>query len=237
MTLTLVLAGAIVLIGALVQGAVGYGMVLLSGPLLMLLDPMFIPVPALLLVIVHTALGALRERGHADWSSVGWGIVGRIPGNALGMLALALLPQAGLNLFVAASVLVCVGLSLVAWRPVRTRRGLLTAGAASGAFGTTSAIGGPPIALLYQDAKGPTTRATLSAYFLLAALSSIGMLALAGEVHLEHLRAAAILLPFMLVGFLLSSPLRKFLDDGLLRYAVLGVAGIGASALLVRAII
>lgn len=235
--LTLGVAGLIVLTGAVVQGSVGYGMNLLGGPLLMLIDPMFVPVPTLLLAVAHTTMGAMRERAHTDWRSVGWALIGRLPGNFLGLLALVMLPLAGLNLAVAVSVLVCVGLSLISWRPVPTPRGLIAAGTASGAFGTTSAIGGPPIALLYQNVKGPTTRATLSAYFVIASLSSVGMLAVAGEVHTKQLLMTAALLPFMFAGFWLSSPLRKILDGAKLRYAVLGVASTGAAALLVRTVL
>ena len=234
MTLALLVAGLVVLVGALVQGAVGFGMNLLAGPLLMLLDPSLVPVPVLFVAIGHAALGVLRERTHTDWRGVGWAMLGRLPGNALGMLAVALLPVGGFTAVVAASVLVCVVLSLVAWRPAPTPPGLVAAGAASGAFGTASAIGGPPIALMYQHSRGPTTRATLSAYFLLASLSSVGMLAAAGQVHTEHLRAAAVLLPFMLAGFALSSPIRRWVDGAVLRYGVLGVASLGAVILLVR---
>lgn len=236
-TFALALAGVIVLLGAVVQGSVGYGMNLLGGPLLLLIDPAFVPVPTLLLALAHTTMGAVRERKHTDWRSVGWAMTGRIPGNMLGLLAIAALPLAGLNLAVAASVLICVVLSLVSWHPMPTRRGLFVAGTASGAFGTTSAIGGPPIALLYQNIKGSTTRATLSAYFVIATVSSLAILTAAGQVHTRQLLLAAALLPFMFVGFAVSSPLRKHLDGAKLRVAVLGVATSGALALLLRTVI
>lgn len=233
----LALAGVIVLLGAVVQGSVGYGMNLLGGPLLLLIDPAFVPVPTLLLALAHTTMGAVRERSHTDWRSVGWAMTGRLPGNVVGLLAIAALPLAGLNLAVAASVLVCVVLSLVSWHPLPTRRGLFVAGTASGAFGTTSAIGGPPMALLYQNIKGPATRATLSAYFVLGSVSSLAILAAAGQIQPRQLLLTAVLLPFMFVGFAVSSPLRKHLHGTQLRYAVLGIATTGAAALLLRTII
>ena len=234
LSLTLLLAGAIVLFGAVVQGSVGYGMNLLGGPLLLLIDPAFVPVPTLLLAVAHTAMGAVREHSHTDWRSVGWAMTGRLPGNLLGLLAIATLPLAGLNVAVAVCVLVCVGLSVVSWHPLPNRRGLFVAGTASGTFGTTSAIGGPPIALLYQNVRGPTTRATLSSYFVIASLSSVLILAAAGQVTSHELLLSAMLLPFMFVGFALSSPLRKYLGGNALRGAILSVAGAGATALLLR---
>lgn len=237
MTAALVAAGIVLLVGALVQGVVGYGMNLLAAPPLLLLDPSLVPVPVLLLACVHATLGAIREREHTHWPGVGWAMLGRLPGNALGMLAIAALPLTGFNVAVALSVLVCVALSLIAWRPRPTPGALVVAGTASGAFGTTSAIGGPPMALVYQHSTGPTTRATLSIYFLLASLSSLVMLSVAGQVHAGHLKAAAFLLPFMLLGFALSSPARRFVDGGRLRAAVLAIAVAGAVALLVRTVL
>ncbi|MCP3802181.1 sulfite exporter TauE/SafE family protein [Allokutzneria sp. A3M-2-11 16] len=233
----LLVAGLVVLVGALVQGSVGYGLNLLAGPLLALIDPMLVPVPVLMIACVQAALAVAREHKHTDWRGVGWAMVGRLPGNVLGVLAVAALPLAQFNIAIGVSVLICVGLSLLSLKLTPTRPGLVVAGAASGAFGTASSIGGPPIALLYQHSTGPVVRATLGAYFLLASISSVLTLWIAGQVRVEHLGAAAVLLPFMLAGFAVSSPLRKFLRGPRLRYAVLAVAAVSATFLVLRNIL
>ncbi|MGW5051805.1 sulfite exporter TauE/SafE family protein [Actinokineospora sp. NPDC004072] len=227
-------AGVIMLVAAVVQGAVGYGLNLISGPLLALLDPVFVPVPILFVACVLAAGLSVRERKAIDWSGVGWAMAGRVPGNLLGLLALVALPVTGFNLVIGATVLVCVVLSVVTWRPRVTRSGLVVAGTASGVFGTVSAIGGPPMALLYQNQAGPTVRATLNAFFLLAAVSSVVTLAAAGQVRGEHLVAAAALTPFVVVGFLLSGPARALVAGPRLRVAVLAIAAASAVLLIVR---
>jgi uncharacterized membrane protein YfcA len=234
-TTALLIAGAVVLVGAVVQGVVGYGLNLIAAPLLTLVDPALIPVPVLLVALVQSVMSLLRERSSAHWSGVGWAMVGRLPGNVLGVLAVSALPVAGFTVAIALSVLACVALSLVSWRPRPTRPSLVVAGTASGAFGTASAIGGPPIALLYQHSAGPTIRATLAAFFLLASVSSLATLGIAGEIGTEHLRAAAVLLPFMLAGFALSTVARRIVDSrGAIRAGILGVAAASALVLLVR---
>ncbi|GAA4004244.1 sulfite exporter TauE/SafE family protein [Allokutzneria multivorans] len=230
----LLVAGLIVLVGAVVQGSIGYGLNLLAGPLLALIDPALVPVPVLMIACVQAALAVVREHKHTEWRGVGWAMVGRLPGNVLGVLAVASLPLAQFNIVIGVSVLVCVGLSMLSLKLSPTRPGLVVAGAASGAFGTASSIGGPPIALLYQHSTGPVVRATLGAYFLLASISSVVTLLIAGQVRVEHLSAAAVLLPFMLAGFAASGPLRKFLRGPRLRYAVLGVAAASAMFLILR---
>lgn len=231
----LLLAGMIVLTGAVVQGSVGFGMNLIAAPLLAIADPTLVPVPLLLVASAFALLPVLRERGHTDWRGVRWGLFGRVPGTALGVAALALLPARWVAILIGVVVLVSVALSLLAWRPRPTRPALFTAGMASGTFGTAAAIGGPPIALVYQHTAGPAVRSTLGAYFAAGSVLSILGLALGGQIHGDQLLAAVILLPFALVGFLISGPLRHLLDAGRTRPALLIVAGLSALVLLLKA--
>ncbi|MBK1782897.1 sulfite exporter TauE/SafE family protein [Prauserella cavernicola] len=229
-----VLIGLIVLVGALVQGAVGYGLNLVAVPLVALLDPTLVPVPLLLVSSTHGLLTILREYRHTDWTGVWWVLAGRVPGTALGVLAVATLAPRPFSALVGVAVLVCVLLSVVSWRPEPRPGPLLVAGVASGTFGTAASIGGPPVALLYQHSPGPRIRATLAAGFVLGTVVSLIGLGLGGQVHLTHVVQTLWLLPFLLAGFLLSGPLRKFLDGGPIRVAVLAVAAASAVALLVR---
>jgi uncharacterized membrane protein YfcA len=232
---TIALAGLAVAFGALVQGAVGFGLALVAAPLLALVDPALVPAPLILLATAHALLMLRRERGDTDWRGVAWALLGRLPGIALGVLAVALLPQRSFVVVVALTVLVCAGLSLLRWRPRPTPPALVVAGIVSGAGGTASAIGGPPVALLYQGARGAQVRATLGAYFAAGSLLSLAGLAVAGEVRGDALLAAATLLPFMIAGFLLSGPARRLLDRGWTRPAVLAIAIGGALTLLGQA--
>lgn len=228
----IVIAGLVVAVGALVQGAVGYGMALVAAPLLTLVDPTLVPVPLILLTSVHAVLAVARDGQHADWSGVGWAMLGRLPGTGLGVLAVVALSQRVFSLMVGVSVLACVVLSLLTWRPRPRPGSLVLAGLASGAGGTAASIGGPPIALLYQDAAGPRVRGTIGAYFVLGSVTSIAALAAAGQVTSESLASTVLLTPFMLVGFALSGPVRRVLDNGWTRSAVLAVAAASAALLI-----
>ena len=225
-----------ILAGAVVQGAVGFGMNLVAAPLLVLLDPNLVPVPMLLVGSTHAVMSVLREHTHADWSGVGWAMLGRLPGTVLGVLAVATLPGRGLAVVVAASVLVCVALSVITWHPRPEPRALVLAGVASGTFGTAAAIGGPPVALLYQHSAGSTVRATMGAYFVLGSGLSVAGLAVAGEVGAADVWAAVLLTPFLLAGFALSGPARRWLDGRWLRPAVLVVSAGGAVLLILRSL-
>jgi uncharacterized protein len=230
-------AGVVLVVGALVQGSVGYGMALVAAPLLAMIDPTLVPVPLILLTSVHAMLAVTRDWRHADWSGIGWAMLGRLPGTGLGVLAVVALPQRVFAALIGLGVLACVALSLLRWRPRPRPGALVLAGVASGAGGTAASIGGPPIALLYQDAKGPRVRGTIGGYFVLGSVTSIAALTLAGQVTGESLAKAALFAPFLLVGFALSGPARRVLDNGWTRPAVLAVAALSALLLLGRALL
>jgi hypothetical protein len=113
---------------------------------------------------------------------------------------------------------------------------LVAAGVASGFGGTTAGIGGPPMALAYREAGGPRLRATLSAFFLVGSVLSLGMLAVAGEVTADGLTAGAALVPAVGVGYALAEPLRHRLRRRGVREAVLAFSTVAATGLAVQAL-
>jgi uncharacterized membrane protein YfcA len=134
-------------------------------------------------------------------------------------------------------VLMFTVLSLVSWRPRPTPPALATAGVVSGAFGTAMAIGGPPVALLYQHEQAARIRSTLAAYFTIGSVVSATGLLLAGHLDGHDARTAAVLIPFLLAGFALSGPARRLVEGGRIRYAVLGFAGLSALVLIGRSLL
>ncbi|HEV2779339.1 MAG TPA: sulfite exporter TauE/SafE family protein [Actinophytocola sp.] len=237
MTVTLLIAGVVLALGGLVQGTVGFGMALVAVPVLALVEPSLLPGPMLLVGTVHTVLTLWREHGHVDWRGVGWATLGRLPGTVVGVLVVDSLPQRGFLTVVGLGVLAFTVLSVVSWHPRPTPGALTTAGVVSGAFGTSMAIGGPPVVLLYQHEDGARIRATMAAYFTIGApISAVG-LAVAGHLDGRDARAAAILAPFLLVGFALSGPARRLVEGGRIRWAVLGFAALSALVLIGRSLL
>lgn len=228
----LLVAGLVVAFGGLVQGLVGFGLALVAVPIVALVSPELIPVPILVVNLAHATLSLVRERGHVDWPGVGWAMLGRLPGTAVGVIIVDRLAGPAFGTFVGLAVLAGVALSLVSWRPEPTPRALAVAGVVSGSLGTSLSISGPPVALLYQDRPGPQVRSTLGAYFAVGALLSLAALAVAGQVTGHALAVGVGLVPFLVVGFAASGPLRRLLDGPGLRVPVLLLAT-GSAVLLI----
>lgn len=230
----LVLAGTAVAAGACIQGAVGFGLGLLAAPMLALIDRELVPGPLLFVAMLLTLLVAHRERGSIDVRGVRWAIVGRLPGTALGALAVAALPERGMTLTFALLVLAAVAMSVSGRVLHPSPRTLFAAGAVSGFMGTASSIGGPPIALVYQRASGSQLRSTLAGYFVIGALISLTGLALFGEFGVHEVAASFVLVPFMLAGFGFSHLASRVLDRGYTRVAVLTLSAASSLVLIVQ---
>ena len=236
MSTALLICGLMLALGGFVQGTVGFGLALVSVPVLVLVQPDLVPAPLLLIGSVHSMVTMLREHRHVYWAGVGWATLGAVPGTAIGVLLVDSLPLRQFSIVVGTGVLAFAVLSTVSWHPRPTGPALTTAGLASGAFGTAMGIGGPPLVLVLQHEQGPRIRSTMSACFLAGSvLAGTGLVA-AGQLDGHDVVSAATLTPFLLAGFLLSGPARRLVTGGRIRYAVLGFAGLSALALIARSV-
>lgn len=221
-------------VGGCLQGSLGFGLGMLAGPVLALVDPTLVPGTLLLLATVLTVVGVVVERAHLDLSGAGWAVAGRVPGTVAGATLVALLSPRAISVVLAFVVLVGALVAARGWSPAPTRPTLLVAGAASGLMGTATSIGGPPMALVWQRSRGAALRGTMSAFFLVGCLMSVLALVLVGAIDGPTVARAAALTPFALGGYLLSRLLNARLERGGLRQAALAVSVLGALTVLVR---
>ena len=223
--------------GFTLQGAVGYGMGILGTPILILIDPRLVPGPVLASTMVFTLMVTVRERRGIDLGGVGWALAGRIVGTLPAAAVLAVLPESQLSRVFGLMVILAVAIS-VSGVDVRPRPStLLAGGALSGLMGTVAAIGGPPIALLYQHASGARFRGTLSSLFFVGTFISIVALVPAGRFGGSELRLTLLLLPGAAFGFLVSRRLASRLDRGYTRPAILAVAAMAGLIVVVRSFV
>ncbi|SEL00595.1 sulfite exporter TauE/SafE family protein [Nonomuraea pusilla] len=234
--LVLVVGGVAVFCGAVVQGSVGFGLGLVAAPVLTMLDHGVMPGAIQVVNMTLPLLTLAAEWRRVDWRGVGFAVLGRLPGSAVGALIVVYVSVTTLGVFVGVMVLLAVVLTARAPRVPRNGATITGAGFLSGVTGTATGIGGPPIALVYQSAKGPQIRATLAMFFFLSAGQSLVILAAVDRLPSRALATGAALIVPMALGFLASRPLRRYLDGGKVRVAVLGVAATSAAALILQSL-
>ena len=218
-----------VLVGSTVQGSIGFGMNLVAVPVVAIVDPTALPATLILAGLPLSILMARRQHHAIDRSGVSWILLGRIPGTLLGTWIVAVAAPGALSVLLGTAVLAAVAMSL-GRRPLPVNPATsAAAGFASGTMGTAAAIGGPPLALLYQHHDGETIRSTLAASFLLGTTLSVATLSVTGALHWRHVLIALTLTPAIAAGVALSTRLSSRLDARRIRPAVLGFAALAGA--------
>ncbi|WP_113705024.1 sulfite exporter TauE/SafE family protein [Nonomuraea lactucae] len=235
-SLVLIVGGLAVFAGAVVQGSVGFGLGLVAAPVIALLDPGLMPGAVQVVNMTMPLFTLAVEWRRADWRGVGFAFLARVPGSVVGAVIVVYVSVYTLGVFVGIMVLVAVALTARAVHVPRNRATIAAAGFVSGITGTATGIGGPPIALVYQDAKGPQIRATLAMFFFLSAAQTLVVLALIDRLPARALVVGVSLIVPMAAGFAVSGPVRRYVDAGKVRLAVLVVATASAVLLIAQSL-
>lgn len=225
-----------VLAGSTVQAVVGLGIGLVAAPVITLLAPELMPGVLICLAFVLPVITLAEERRDIDWHGLNWSLPSRVLGTVVGVWVVTTFTTDQLGVLIGTMVLLAV---LVTWHAVEVpvNRGTLSAaGFVGGVTGTAPSIGGPPFALLYQHRPPRQIRTTMAVYFLVGAAISLVGLTVSGDLTRHEVAVGALLLPAVVLGVVVGSPLRRRLPTHRVRTAVLAVSAASALVLVVRSL-
>ena len=225
------------IVGAAVQGLVGLGLGLVAAPIVTLLEPQMMPGLLLWLAFLMPLVTLVRDHHQIDWRGLVWAIPGRVPGTAVGVAFVGWFTAREIGIAVGLMVLASVVLTLRSVRLSVNPGTLLAGGFVSGITGTTTSIGGPPMAILYQHRSVAQIRSTLAVYFLLGTGLSLAGLGVTGSLDRATFFLATVMVPCLLLGFLASRVLRRVVPAEHIRGGVLLVCGLSAVVLLVKSLV
>lgn len=229
-----VIAGAAVFLGAVVQGTVGFGVNLLAAPVIVFLQPGLMPVSLLIVGTVMPLITWWNEHEHVDHKGVGWALAGRAAGTLPGVWIVAVLPPDQLGIAIAILILLTVALTLLRVELQVNRTTLAGAGFLSAIAGTTAGIGGPPLGLVYQRSEPPMARATTAVVLAVGSLISMAGLGLADQIDAKQVWAGLALVPCLGLGFAVALRIRNRFQGESFRRAILVIVVLSAIAVLVR---
>lgn len=201
---TVLTAIFLIFLGSFVQTAIGFGLAIVAAPLLFQVSPDYVPAPICLVALFISVLNSLKHRANVSIGGLKMALIGRIPGSIAGGALLLLVSTDVLSLWLGFLVLFAVLVSLLPFRiePTPTRMGI--AGFFSGFFGTSSSIGGPPMALLLQHQDANQLRGNLSAFFVFSSLISLIVQIPIGFFTLHHIYITLPLIPASWLGYRLA---------------------------------
>jgi hypothetical protein len=229
--------GLLVMAGSMVQTAFGFGMAVVAAPLLVIVYPAALPGPLVAMALVQCIFMALRNRRHINLAPLASAMVGRIPGSLIGAWLLTVFSPRGLAAFVGVAVLLAVFASLGRVKIQPGTHSMFWAGLLSGVFGTSTTVGGPPMALLLQHQAAEHLRGNLAAFFIYGCVVSLLMLALMGRFASAELALCLYLLPWTVLGFYLCQRMPLFRYEPIMRPAILGLCALSGVTAIVSAFI
>ena len=228
MSAALLVALFAALLAGLVTGLTGFGLALISTPILL-----FVYEPRT--VVVLTTIFSIVINSAVVWDS--WN-------EARKSLALALVIPALFGIVLGAEVLraidpdyvrlgvgvIVIFSALLLLRDVRlpgagTRWGTLVAGSASGALSTSTGLAGPPIVLLLASSGLPKHefRGTSALYFLPTSVVGLAVLAFRGLVDASEVPLGLLLIPAAIAGKAAGTALLTHVSERAFRALTLGL--------------
>jgi uncharacterized membrane protein YfcA len=231
------LLGTAVLCGAVVQGSVGFGIVVVAAPFVIWLAPGLMPGSMLVCGFAMPLMQLATRWGDIDWPNLRAALGGRLLLTPLGVWVVAISSPRLIAGLVGLLVLVVAVASAYAPAFEARPRNIFVAGMLTGISGTSAAVGGPFVAMTLQHEDPGAIRATLAAFFTVGSFASLTGLAVAHELPAEQLVWGAIFVPFLAAGYVLSGPVVRRLDDGRLRSGMLVFCVLAGLLIILRALV
>ena len=125
---TALLAMTMIFLGSFVQTAIGFGLAIVSAPILIIIAPQYVPAPICLVALFISLLNSLKHRNSIELGGLKMAILGRIPGSIAGATLLVFVSTQSLSLWVGLLVLLAVFISIMPFRIEPTPRRMVIAG-------------------------------------------------------------------------------------------------------------
>jgi uncharacterized membrane protein YfcA len=224
------IAVLIVFIGSFIQSSIGFGLAVVAAPILFFLDPVYVPAAIMISALVLSVANSYSHWRSISFHGLKFAVIGRVPGTVFGGFLLLWISPRVLALWIGVSVLLAVGLSMANTVFKANSRSLFIAGFLSGFMGTSTSVGGPPIALVMQHQENDYIRANLAGFFVVSCLMSIMMLFVVGRFGLEHIVISLPLIPATLAGYWLAMRTMHRISHQTLRRFSLALSAIAGAA-------
>lgn len=227
---------AIVSLGCVIQGNLGFGFGLVVAPILYLIHPQFVPTPTIFVNLVFALIISYRNRSALHRASFSLAMAGRALGTVLGAWVLLHLSPNGITIVLGLSVLLAVGLSAFGGNIPFNRKNLTIAGLLSGFTATTTSVGGPPLALVYQKQPAEVIRGNMSGLFVGGSIFSLISLFFVGKFGWPELHLSFYLMPGLCLGLMLAHFTQHWLATRFLRPLILILCGIAGIMMIFRGV-
>ncbi|HIF9064262.1 TPA: sulfite exporter TauE/SafE family protein [Photobacterium damselae] len=217
-------------LGCFLQSLIGFGMGVIAAPVILLLSPRLMPSIIIIMGTILSIIVLIQYRKHLDAKKLMTAFLGRIPGTFLAAYIMLIVSESEMFLILGVTILITVLLSFKNIILTDNRTNLFIGGLFSGIMGTATGIGGPPIAILFQNENPNKLRANLSAFFIVTNIISLGVLHYSGLFSFNDFKASLIYLPIPIIGIMVAYFIRNKINQKIIRLLILLICSISAIA-------
>jgi len=228
----------LIIIGAITQSAIGIGFGV-PACFLVLFEPSMVPSCIVLMGTFLAFSNALLSLKDVIKMDLAYSFSGRVIGSLISipLISLTIGTKSYLIIF-GVLLLITVFLSAKKWNVIANKKNITIAGACSGFMGTLIGIGGPPMAIVYQNSSAKNVVATLNMFFGIGALFSVFLLIYIDLINLREVMRCLFLAPAVIAGIILGrrSVVKNYVNKNL-KKLILAICFISALIVLVQALI
>ena len=228
----------LIIFGAITQSAIGIGFGIPAG-ILVLLEPSMVPSCIILMGSFLALSNAMLSYKDIIKVDLIYSYTGRVIGSILAMPLIFLTLGTDYYLIIfGVLLLIATYLSAKKWNIVATKKNITIAGTASGLMGTLTGIGGPPMAIVYQNSSAKKVVATLNMFFGIGALFSVLLFIYYDLINLPEVMKSIYLAPGLIIGTYVGRRkiIREFVNRNL-KNLIIAVCFISAVVIILDAII
>ena len=228
----------LIIFGAITQSAIGIGFGIPAG-ILVLLEPSMVPSCIILMGSFLALSNAMLSYKDIIKVDLIYSYTGRVIGSILAMPLIFLTLGTDYYLIIfGVLLLIATYLSAKKWNIVATKKNITIAGTASGLMGTLTGIGGPPMAIVYQNSSAKKVVATLNMFFGIGALFSVLLFIYYDLINLPEVMKSIYLAPGLIIGTYIGRRkiIREFVNRNL-KNLIIAVCFISAVVIILDAII
>ena len=228
----------LIIFGAITQSAIGIGFGIPAG-ILVLLEPSMVPSCIILMGSFLALSNAMLSYKDIIKVDLIYSYTGRVIGSILAMPLIFLTLGTDYYLIIfGLLLLIATYLSAKKWNIVATKKNITITGTASGLMGTLTGIGGPPMAIVYQNSSAKKVVATLNMFFGIGALFSVLLFIYYDLINLPEVMKSIYLAPGLIIGTYIGRRkiIREFVNRNL-KNLIIAVCFISAVVIILNAII
>lgn len=190
----------LIIFGAITQSAIGIGFGI-PACFLVLLEPSMVPSCIILMGSFLAFSNAMLSFNDIIKVDLVYAYSGRIIGSLVAMpLIFFTLGTKNYLIIFGILLLIATYLSAKKWNIVASKKNISIAGIASGLMGTLTGIGGPPMAIVYQNSSAKKVVATLNMFFGIGALFSVILFIFFDLINLPEVMKSVYLAPALIIG-------------------------------------